>query len=117
MCLNIAMVIARSKITSQSQISVPYLVRKKLGIGPGSVLEWADDGDNVVVKRAVRYSSQDIHNAIFSKTVKAKSLEQLKEGVGKAIDSKEQQAKGLEKQVEGKGQKTLGDAKEIVKGE
>jgi uncharacterized protein YjbJ (UPF0337 family) len=41
----------------------------------------------------------------------------VQEGVGKAIDSKEQQARGLEKQVEGQAQKTLGGAKEIVRGE
>jgi AbrB family looped-hinge helix DNA binding protein len=34
------MPIAKSKVTAQGQISVPAEVRKKLGIGPGSTLEW-----------------------------------------------------------------------------
>lgn len=82
------MVLARSKITSQSQISVPYAIRKKLGIGPGSVLEWADAGDSVTVKRAVQYSSEDIHSAIFAAKPKTKTLEELKAGVAKAIRDK-----------------------------
>src|SRR5580692_5638103 len=38
------MAIARSKVTAQGQISVPMDVRRKLGVGPGSVLEWDEDG-------------------------------------------------------------------------
>ncbi|PYP88846.1 MAG: hypothetical protein DMF61_05625 [Blastocatellia bacterium AA13] len=34
------MVLAQSKLTAQGQISVPAEVRRKLGLGPGSVLEW-----------------------------------------------------------------------------
>jgi len=34
------MVLAESKLTAQGQISVPAEVRRKLGLGPGSVLEW-----------------------------------------------------------------------------
>jgi bifunctional DNA-binding transcriptional regulator/antitoxin component of YhaV-PrlF toxin-antitoxin module len=29
----------------QGQISVPVEIRRKLGVGPGSVLEWEQDGD------------------------------------------------------------------------
>ncbi len=43
------MAIARSKLTAQSQISVPADVRRKLGVGPGSVLEWEEDGNQIVV--------------------------------------------------------------------
>ena len=39
----------------------------------------------------------------------------IQEEAGKLVGSKEQQAKGLQKQVEGKMEKTLGDAKEVVK--
>jgi AbrB family looped-hinge helix DNA binding protein len=61
------MPLAQSKVTAQGQISVPAEVRRKLGIGPGSVLEWDEEGDAVVVRKAGRYSSEDIHRAIFSK--------------------------------------------------
>jgi antitoxin PrlF len=62
-----SMAIALSKLTAQGQISVPAEVRKKLGVGPGSVLEWDEQDDQVVVRRAGRYTSQDVHNALFPK--------------------------------------------------
>ena len=59
------MAIAQSRLTAQGQISVPAEVRKKLGVGPGSVLEWDEQNDQVVVRRAGRYTSKDIHGALF----------------------------------------------------
>ena len=59
------MAIARSRLTAQGQISVPVEVRKRLGVGPGSVLEWDAQEDVVVVRRAGRYTSEDIHGALF----------------------------------------------------
>ena len=54
------MAIAHSKITAQGQISIPADVRRKLGVGPGSVLEWEEDGDKIVVRRAGRWKSEEI---------------------------------------------------------
>jgi AbrB family looped-hinge helix DNA binding protein len=79
------MVLARSKITAQGQISIPYAIRKKLGLGPGSVLEWDDEDGRVVVKRSVQYSSEDIHSAIFASKPDVRTLEELKEGIAKDI--------------------------------
>ncbi len=45
------MPIAQSKITAQGQISVPAEVRKKLGVGPGSILEWDESNDQVVDRK------------------------------------------------------------------
>lgn len=76
------MAIAHSKVTAQGQISVPAKVRRKLGIGPGSVLEWHDEGEHVVVRRAGRYSSEDVHRALFPQRPPApKSIEEMKAGV------------------------------------
>ncbi len=75
------MTIAHSKLTAQGQISVPSEVRKKLGVGPGSVLEWEEDGDRVVVRRVGRYTSEEIHKALFSKPPKSRTVEEMKEGV------------------------------------
>jgi AbrB family looped-hinge helix DNA binding protein len=75
------MVIAYSKLTAQGQISVPKEVRRRLGIGPGSVLEWEEDGERIVVRRAGRYSSEDVHRALFKETPEPRTLEELKEGV------------------------------------
>jgi AbrB family looped-hinge helix DNA binding protein len=59
------MTIARSKITAQGQISVPAQVRRKLGLRPGSILEWHEENERIIVRRAGRYTSADIHRALF----------------------------------------------------
>ena len=77
---------AHSKLTAQGQISVPAEVRRKLGIGPGSILEWEERGDEIVVRRAGRYSSADVNAAIFpAGPPKAKSAGELKQGIAKHI--------------------------------
>lgn len=76
------MAIAHSKVTAQGQISVPAEVRKKLGVGPGSVLEWDEKGDEVVVRRAGRYTFEDVHAALFPKGApKSKSTKEFKDGI------------------------------------
>lgn len=75
------MAIAHSKLTAQGQISVPLGVRRKLGIGPGSILEWEEEGDKIVVRRAGRFSSEDIHRALFAAAPEGRSIAELKEGI------------------------------------
>lgn len=54
-----------SRLTSQAQISVPAGVRERLGVGPGSVLEWKERDGEFVVRRVGRNSSEDVHEALF----------------------------------------------------
>ena len=76
------MATAHSKVTAQGQISVPSIIRKKLGIGPGSVLEWEEEGDRIVVRRAGHFSSEDIHRVLFRLgKPKPRSAAELKEGI------------------------------------
>ncbi len=79
------MAIAHSKVTVQGQISVPAEVRRKLGIGPGSVLEWDEEDDKIVVRRAGRYSFEDVHRALFAVPPERRSLEDLKDGIRRHI--------------------------------
>ena len=71
----------QSRVTSQGQISVPAEIRRKLGIGPGSVLEWEEDGGRVAVRKVGKYSFDDIHRAIFPVKPRPRTLEELKEGI------------------------------------
>jgi len=82
------MALAQSKVTAQGQISVPAEIRRKLGIGPGSVLEWEEEGDRVFVQRASRYSWEDIHHALFKTPPKPRTLDELKDGIGQYIRKK-----------------------------
>lgn len=79
------MALAHSKLTAQGQVSVPAKVRQRLGVGPGSVLEWEEDGDRVIVRKAGRYSSEDIHRVLFSKAPRQRSLADLKAGIRQHI--------------------------------
>ena len=83
------MTIAQSKVTAQGQISVPLDVRKKLGIGPGSVLEWDEEDGKIVVRRAGGYTSEDIHRALFgNRKPKPQTDAELKEGIRQYIRKK-----------------------------
>lgn len=87
------MAIAHSKVTAQGQISVPAEVRRKLGIGPGSVLEWHQEGETVVVRRAGRYTSEDVHRTLFPKRPPAvRTVEEMKAGARRYV--KKRHARG-----------------------
>ena len=79
------MALAHSKLTAQGQISVPATVRRKLGLSPGSVLEWDDDGEKVVLRRIGRYTSEDVHRSLFARPPQPRTLVELKEGVRRYI--------------------------------
>ena len=75
------MAIAHSRLTAQGQISVPAAVRRKLGVGPGSTLEWHEEDEKIVVRRVGRFTSADLHEALFPSPPKRRSLGELKSGV------------------------------------
>lgn len=80
------MKLAQSRLTSQGQVSVPAEVRRRLGLAPGSILEWNADGDQVVVSRGHRHSSLDLHAKLFPEgPPEAQSLEDLKEGIRRDV--------------------------------
>ena len=80
------MALAHSKVTAQGQISVPAGIRRKLGIGPGSILEWDEDGEKIVVRRSARFTSQDIHRALFPKQApKSRTVDDMKEGIRRSV--------------------------------
>ena len=57
-------------------------MRRRLGVGPGSVIEWDADGDQIVVRRAGRYTSSEVHEEVFPYGVpKQKSADQIKAGI------------------------------------
>jgi AbrB family looped-hinge helix DNA binding protein len=59
------MAIAQSRLTAQGQISVPAEIRRRLGLAPGSVIEWDEQAGNVVVRRAAATSLEDIRKFLF----------------------------------------------------
>lgn len=74
------MPIAQSKLTAQGQISIPAEVRKRLGVGPGAVLEWDERDNEIFVRRAGKHSSSAVHAALFA-AAHLKSRVSVKEGI------------------------------------
>ncbi len=61
---------------------MPAEVRRKLGVGPGALLEWSEEGEAIVVRRSGKYTSNEIHRALFGHDQQApRTLETLKAGV------------------------------------
>ncbi|MFL5263916.1 MAG: AbrB/MazE/SpoVT family DNA-binding domain-containing protein [Anaeromyxobacteraceae bacterium] len=79
------MPVARSKLTAQAQVSVPAEVRRRLGIGPGAAIEWDLEGDAIVVRRAGRYTSEEVHRAVFGERPGRRTLEELDAGIRRHV--------------------------------
>ena len=82
------MKLAHSRLTAQGQVSVPAEVRKRLGLAPGSVIEWDAEGDAVTVQRVGRYTSADVHSALFEDAPSPRTLAALKEGVRASVKAR-----------------------------
>jgi len=81
------MTLAYSKVTAQGQISVPADVRRKLGVGPGSILEWnEEDGGKIVVQRSARFTSEDVHRALFgARPPRTRTPDAMKKGIRRRV--------------------------------
>ena len=79
----------QTRITSQGQVSVPAAIRRKLGVAPGSTLQWTLRGDEVVVKRRNAVTSLEMHKALFPDgPPKPISLKQMKEAIRQRMRDK-----------------------------
>ncbi len=73
-------------MTAQAQISVPAEVRRRRAIGPGSVPEWSEEGENIVLRRSARYNSEDIHRVLFPQQApRSRTLVELKQGIRRHV--------------------------------
>ena len=84
------MAIARSRITAQGCILVPAFVRKKLGVGPGSVVEWEERDRQIILRRAGGCSLEDVHRLLYpeGRPKRAVPLRDLKAGIRKYVRSR-----------------------------
>ena len=83
------MAIAKSRITAQGQVSVPAEVRRRLGAGPGSVLEWDEEDGAIVVRKQGRYSWHDSHVALFPEgPPEARTTVEMDEGIATYLRQK-----------------------------
>ena len=76
----------RSKLTSQGQVSIPAEVRRKLGLDPGAVVEWDEEDGRIIVRRAGRFTSDDIHRTLFpDAAARAASVADMDEGIRRHV--------------------------------
>lgn len=81
--------LAQSRLTAQGQISVPAEVRRRLGIGPGSIIEWEQEGEKLVVRRANKHTLEELHSVLFPEGPPARRTdEELRQGVRRHIKRK-----------------------------
>jgi AbrB family looped-hinge helix DNA binding protein len=80
------MALAQSKLTAQGQVSVPAEVRRKLGAVPGSILEWDEEDGKIVVRRAAKCTSLQIHKALVPEgPPKRRSVRELQDAIRAAV--------------------------------
>lgn len=71
----------QSRVSPQGRVPIPARIRRKLGLMPGSTVEWCERGGEVLVRRATKYSSLEIHQAVFPSPPERKSVEELDAGI------------------------------------
>ena len=65
---------------------MPADLRRKLGVGPGSLLEWEEEGEKIFVRRVGRFTSEDIHQALLgARSPKKHSTAEMKEGIRRYV--------------------------------
>jgi AbrB family looped-hinge helix DNA binding protein len=85
---------ATSRMTAQGQTSVPAEIRRRLGLAPGSVLEWDVEDGRIVVRKATGPSFDDIHNALFPDgPPKRRTIEEMDDGIAAAVRAKARRAR------------------------
>lgn len=77
-----------SKITSKGQISVPAAVRRRLALEPGARIEWVEKDGEVFVRRASRFTSQEIHDAVFGHKPATTAVSDMDEAIRAHIKRK-----------------------------
>lgn len=70
-----------SKVTPDGQVSIPATIRQKLGLTPGASVVWRVQGDDAMLRRAIKYTSRDMHDALFREPPTPRTVEDMKEGI------------------------------------
>ncbi len=82
------MALAHSRLNARGRVTVPLKVRQYLGIGPGGLLEWEEEAGRIVVRKAGRYSSEDIHRVLFGRPAKTRTISELKDGLRRCVHAR-----------------------------
>ena len=75
--------LGHTRITAQGQTSVPALVRRRYGLGPGAELSW-EEIDGMLVLKALRYTLADFAALLPPPPPAPVSLEEMEAAIAQA---------------------------------
>lgn len=81
----------QSRVTAQGQTSVPAEIRRRLGFEPGTVLEWEEDGNQVILRKKGKYTFDDMHRILFAgkpKRERPVTIEEMDEAIARGVSEK-----------------------------
>ncbi len=76
-----------SRVTTQNQISIPAVVRRRFRIVPGTELVW-EERDGELFVRLKRFTLEDARALCAERPVERRSLEQIRAGRDRAVMAK-----------------------------
>lgn len=75
-------------ITSKGQVTIPKKIRDKLGLKPGDKLDFEIDKQGKIEVSAKKYSIEDLAGILHRPGQKAKTIEEMNEGVSEYFRKK-----------------------------
>ena len=82
------MSLARSRITSQGQVSIPVGILRQFGLAPGDVISWDTRDGYLIIEKAGQYGLEDVRKCLKLPKGVHKTDEEIREGVRQRMRAK-----------------------------
>jgi AbrB family looped-hinge helix DNA binding protein len=79
---------ASATVTSKGQITIPKDVREHLGLEAGDRVVFVVHSDRDVTFKAAKTDLRELHGMLYRKAQKARSLEEMDDGIVRSIAEK-----------------------------
>jgi AbrB family looped-hinge helix DNA binding protein len=79
---------ATATLTSKGQVTIPKKIRDKLGLKPGDKIDFEVDENGKLQVMTKKYSIADMAGMLYRPGQKAKSIEEMNEGVAEYFREK-----------------------------
>jgi bifunctional DNA-binding transcriptional regulator/antitoxin component of YhaV-PrlF toxin-antitoxin module len=82
------MSLARSRITSQGQVSIPVGILRQFGLAPGEVISWDTRDGYLIIEKAGQYGLEDVRKCLKLPKGLHKTDEEIREGIRQRMRAK-----------------------------
>ncbi len=82
------MSLARSRITSQGQVSIPVSILRQFGLAPGEAITWNIRNGCLVIEKAGQYGLEDVRESLHLPKGVHKTDEEIREGIKNRMRAK-----------------------------